>query len=306
MFQFVGYNFVSDGDALEPAPGLVEQVSKIHLTNAIYDHMNVSTDITTPVSTTKPTDWTYGTLIDVDFNGSLEGGNVDFLTETIDEIRIKRRKVGDTQWATLTTIRTDEQASSLVFSYNDMLAQNNTMYEYALVPAFQGVEGTYDIHNTVLSQFNGVFIGDAEQIYKMYYEVQYGNVQRNQQIGTFQVLGQQYPVYVANGELSYDSGSVTATFLGHDYELNGVIDREQIQLEWKNFIDFLGNKSAKVLKDWNDNLWLVIITGNISTSYKPSYGMGIPMVTFNWTEVGDANDSDDLVTTGILPEVTNG
>ena len=302
MFQFVGYNFVSDGDALEPAPGLVEQVSKIHLTNAIYDHMNVSTDITTPVSTTKPTDWTYGTLIDVDFNGSLEGGNVDFLTETIDEIRIKRRKVGDTQWTTLTTIRTDEQASSLVFSYNDMLAQNNTMYEYALVPVIEDVEGDYLI-NSILSQFNGVFIGDAETIYKFLYEVEYGSNQRNQQVGIFQVLGQQFPVFVANGELSYESGSVTATILNDDFEQTGVIDRTAITQQKDAIKDFLTNKKAKILKDWSGNEWLCIVNSNIAVTYKSGSGMGIPSITFEWTEIGKADNQQDLYNNGILDEV---
>ena len=34
------------------------------------------------------------------------------------------------------------------------------------------------------------------------------------------------------------------------------------------------------------------------------YGMGIPSITFNWTEIGDASNQQDLYNNGILDEVT--
>lgn len=249
MFQFVGYNFFADGDALNTAPSNVDGIDTITLTNAIYDHFNITRNTSTTVSTTIPTTWDYDTVLDADFEGNLNGGNVDFLIEQISAIKIKRRVQGDFNWLTLATIPINK-VEDLTFVFNDLLNQYGVQYEYAFVPIMENVEGDYII-NSIFSQFNGVFIGDAENIYKFLYEVEYGNNARNQQIGIFQVLGQQYPVFVANGALSYESGSVSATILNDDFEETGVVDRVAIT-ERKNVIkDFLTNRKAKILKDLN-------------------------------------------------------
>lgn len=301
MFQFVGYNFFSDGDALNTAPSNVDNITNVKLTNAIFDHFNVTRNTNTAVSTTIPTQWDYDTVMDADFAGNIEAGNVDFLIDQISAIKIKRRVQGTFNWLTLKTIPINT-VEDLTFVFNDLLNQNNVTYEYALVPIIEDVEGEYII-NAVLSQFNGVFIGDAETIYKFLYEVEYGNNQRNQQIGVFQVLGKQYPVFVANGELSYESGSVTATILNEDFQQNG-IDRTAITKLKDAIKDFLTNRKAKILKDFNSNIWLCIVNSNIGVTYKSGYGMGIPVINFEWTEIGDAQSQQDLYNNGILDEVT--
>lgn len=301
MFQFLGYNFFSDGDALNSAPSNVDNITSAKLSNAIFDHFNVTTNISTPVTTTIPTAWDYDTVLDASFNGNLDAGNVDFLIEQISAIKIKRRVQGEFNWLTLQTIPINT-VEDLTFVFNDLLNKNNVTYEYALVPVIEDVEGDYLI-NSILSQFNGVFIGDAETIYKFLYEVEYGSNQRNQQVGIFQVLGQQFPVFVANGELSYESGSVTATILNDDFEQTGVIDRTAITQQKDAIKDFLTNKKAKILKDWNSNEWLCIVNSNIGVTYKSSFGMGIPSITFEWTEIGKADNQQDLYNNGILDEV---
>ena len=249
MFQFVGYNFFSDGDALNTAPSSVDGINNIQLNNAIYDHFNVTQNTSTPVSTTIPTAWDYDTILDASFEGNLNAGNIDFLIEQISAIKIKRRVQGEFNWLTLTTIPINS-VEDLTFAFNDNLNQYGVTYDYAFVPIIEGVEGNYII-NSVLSQFNGVFIGDAQSIYKFLYEVEYGNNARNQQVGVFQVLGKQYPVLVANGALSYESGSVTATILNDDFQQTGVIDRVAITQQKDVLKDYLTNRKAKILKDLN-------------------------------------------------------
>ena len=216
MLQFIGYNFFSDGNALNTAPSNVDNITTVKLSNAIFDHFNITQNTSTEVTTTIPTVWDYDTIMDADFAGNISAGNVDFLIEQISAIKIKRRVQGEFNWLTLQTIPVNS-VEDLNFVFNDMLNQYGVQYEYAFVPILEDVEGNYII-NSVFSQFNGVFIGDANNIYKFLYEVEYGSNARNQQIGVFQVLGQQYPVLVANGALSYESGSVTATILNDDFE----------------------------------------------------------------------------------------
>lgn len=249
MLQFLNYNFFSDINALDNAPSNVESINNVKLTNAIFEHFNVTQNINTEVNTSIPTAWDYDTILDANFENSLNAGNVDFLVEQISAIKIKRRVQGTFDWLTLATIPINS-VNDLNFTFNDLLNKNGVQYEYAFVPIIENVEGNYII-DTVFSQFNGVFIGDAQNIYKFLYEVAYGSNSRNQQVGIFEVLGQQYPVFVANGSLSYESGSVTATILNDDFETTGVINRTAITQQKDIIKDFLTNKKAKILKDLN-------------------------------------------------------
>ena len=302
MLQFLNYNFFSDINALDNAPSNVESINNVKLTNAIFEHFNVTQNINTEINTNIPTAWDYDTILDANFENNLNAGNVDFLVEQISAIKIKRRVQGTFDWLTLATIPINS-VNDLNFVFNDLLNKNGVQYEYAFVPIIENVEGNYII-DTVFSQFNGVFIGDAQNIYKFLYEVAYGSNSRNQQVGIFEVLGQQYPVFVANGSLSYESGSVTATILNDDFETTGVINRTAITQQKDIIKDFLTNKKAKILKDWNSNEWLCIVNSNINVTYKSNYGMGIPSIQFDWTQIGDASNQQDLYKNGILTEVT--
>lgn len=301
MLQFLNYNFFADGDALNTAPSSVDNITNVKLTNSIFDHFNVTKNTSTAVSTSIPTGWDYDTIMNASFNNNIDAGNVNYLINQISSIKIKRRKQGDFDWLTLATIPINK-VEDLSFIFNDLLNQDNVTYEYALVPIIGEIEGQYLI-NSIMSQFNGVFIGNAETIYKFLYEVKYSSNQRNQQVGVFQVLGQQYPIVVANGALSYESGNVTATILNDDFEKTGIIDRAEIVKQKDALKNFLTDKKPKILKDWNGNIWLCIVNSNIDVSYKEGTGMGIPVISFDWTEIGESNNQQSLYNNGILSEV---
>ena len=60
------------------------------------------------------------------------------------------------------------------------------------------------------------------------------------------------------------------------------------------------NHKAKILRDWNGNIWLCIIVNNPQITYRNGSGMGIPQVAFDWVEVGKADNQQDLYNNGIL------
>lgn len=300
MLQFVGYNFFADVNALDSAPSSVDNITSTRLTNAIFDHFNITRNTDIPFSTTIPVDWDYDTILNADFNGNINAGNVNFLIEQISAVKIKRRVKGSFNWLTLKTMPVNN-VEDLTFVFNDFLNGYGVEYEYALVPVLNDIEGNYII-NSIFSKFNGVFIGDAQQTFKFLYDVEYGTNARNQQTGIFQPLGKQYPVIVANGLLSYESGSVSATILNDDYEDTGAIDPVAIVQKKTIIKDYLTNKKAKLLKDWNSNIWLCMITDNVSVTYRTGSGMGIPQVQFNWVQIGDANSQSDLYANGVINE----
>ena len=53
----------------------------------------------------------------------------------------------------------------------------------------------------------------------------------------------------------------------------------------------------------NGNIWLCIVNSNIGITYRSNYGMGIPSITFEWTEIGQSDNQQDLYNNGILNEV---
>lgn len=302
MFQFLGYNFFRDGDALNSAPSGFTNFNNIDLSNAIYDHWYITKNTNEGIPEEYPEIWDGSTLINAKFNGNLSAGNIDYAISQISGIIIKRRLTGTFDWMTLKTIPI-EKLEDLTFVFNDFLNQSSVNYDYALVPIIEGAEGNYNIE-TVFSQFNGVFITDAKNSYKLLYDVSYNSNSRKQQIGTFEPLGSKYPIIVANGALSYESGTVSATVLNDDFQYNAFVNPAAI-VEKKNLLkNFLTNKKPKILKDINGNIWLVVIVSDITVDYLNGSNMAIPHMSFSWVEAGDPTNQQDLYVAGMLEEVT--
>lgn len=300
MFQFIGYNLFSDSGALDSAPSNLDNITTTRLSNAIFDHFNITRNTNTPYSTTIPSGWDYDTVLDADFEGNLSAGNIDLLVEQVNAVKVKRRIKGTFDWLTLATIPVNT-VDDLVFVFNDFLNAYGVEYEYALVPILNDIEGDYII-DSILSKFNGIFIGDANQTFKFLYNPNYGTNARNQQVGTFQPLGRKYPIVVGNGVLSYESGSVTATILNDDYEDTGIVDPVAIVKKKTVIKDFLTNKKAKLLRDWNGNVWLCMIINAVPVNYLSGSGMSIPQIQFDWVQIGDANNQTDLYNSGVIDE----
>lgn len=309
MFQFLGLDFLSGPDALNPAPSAVDNITYTEISNAIFDHLNLSRDTSEFGNTTIPTQWTYDTILNATFNGTLNAGNLEYSIRQLDGIKIKRRlkpDIGEAydakdpryRWLTLSFVKIDK-VEDLNFAFNDFLNAWGVEYEYAFVPVVRGTEGKY-IVDSIKSKFNGVFIGDSEQAFKFLYDVSYGSNLRKQQTGTFAPMGRQYPIVVANGISSYESGSVTGTVLNDSFEKDGKLDRLATVRKKNQIKDFLTNKRPKVLKDWNGNIWLVMVTEDVPVEYREGSGMGIPNVSFNWTEIGDVTNQEDLYDAGLV------
>ena len=101
MFFLCGYDFCRDGNALNPSPLSPSVYKTVELTNGIFSHWNVTRDITSPYSPDEPTAWDYLTIMDANFNGTIEAGNVGYDLSQIEGIKVKRRKVDDYNWISI-------------------------------------------------------------------------------------------------------------------------------------------------------------------------------------------------------------
>lgn len=299
MIGFVGYNFCKDGNAVDPTPTDINNLTITRLKNGVFDHFNVSRGVSFDYSSIIPTQWDLDTIMDAKFKGTVSAGNVDQVTTGITGVRVKRRIKGTFDWITIRELPV-ERPADLAFVITDNLNAYNSEYEYAFVPLMGNVEGSYIIES-ILSKFEGVFICDVDTVFKFHAGVEYNDNTANQQIGVFQPYNRKYPVIISNGIMSYKTGSIGGWVLPDDFDDNRTPSRTAITKEKEVLLRFLMNKKPKIIKDMNGNNWLAYFTGNPSLSYDNNYGQGMVKVNAQWTEVGNPEDKDDLYENGLIP-----
>lgn len=233
----------------------------------------------------------------------------DQYSTNITNILVKRQDVDDVSgnWLTLYS-QPVEQASDMDFTFIDFLNQYGKTYKYALVPLLTQtqsgveveVEGGYTVSDEVQSIFDGVFISDSTGSQKCKANVGYGNVNMNQSVGSITPIGSQYPIIVTNSNNRYHNGSISGMIVPDDYYYNGNLSRIDMVNKRNELEQFLTNKRAKIIKDWNSNIWLVMIMDNIDCSFDNNYGMGIVTFNANWLEIGNPTSQQDLQDTGLI------
>ena len=229
--------------------------------------------------------------------------------ESITNILVKRQDVADVSgtWLTLHS-QPIAQASDMDFTFIDFLNQYGKTYKYALVPLLTQtqsgveveVEGGYTVSDEVQSMFDGVFIADSTGSQKCKANVGYGNVDMNQVVGSVTPIGAKYPIVITNSQNQYHNGSISGTIVPDDYYFNGNLSRIDMVNKRSELEQFLTNKRAKIIKDWNGNIWLVMIMDNVSCTFNNNYGMGIVNFSTSWVEVGDPTNQQDLQATGLI------
>ena len=305
MLSFCGYNFCSDINSLDPMATMIRNVTTTKLANGIFDHFNVTSNTTGEYGTVKPTDWDFDTIMDCNFDGNINAGNLEQITADITAVKVKRRVKGTFDWMTIKTVEINTP-EDFIFTFNDTTTASGVEYEYAYVPLMANTEGTivegeYNIQE-ILSQFDGVFICDVNTVFKFYANVTYGTMDAVHQVGTYTALGRKYPIIISNGLVDYKQGNISGDIMPPNYMRDGKFDRAAIVAQREALLKFLNNKKPKVIKDWNGNQWLVYITGNPSITFDDRSGMGWNTMAADWTEIGDPNSKQDMYEAGMIPE----
>lgn len=297
MIGFCGYNFMRDSDSLNPFPTNLKNIGTVQIQNSIYDYIDINKNTDFDFTTNRP-EWNFNTILNTDFDEGIGGGNVSFALSQLSSIKIKRRKKGDFNWITIQEIPINSESDLNMVKF-DYFVPSDEEFEWALVPNLNGVEGQY-IVDSLVTEFNGVFISDVINTFKLNAQVSYNGRTSMQSVGQITPLGRKYPVIIKNGEADYEVGSVSGMLLGKNYEANHEIDRKEIVEEINSFVSFLKNGKPKIIKDWNGNIILCCISGNPSITYNNNYGMGIASVSFDWTEQGKYDNEDDLYDNGLI------
>ena len=296
---FMNYNFMSQSSLIDPAPARVPIINGVQLSNAIFDHLNLLNSGNEAYSTTIPTEWTTNTILDADFNGNINAGNVDFSTENLGGVYIKRRVKGTFAWLTLYKIAMDS-ATELSFTRYDLLNQHGVTYEYAFVPYLKDNTECAYIIKEVESDLNGIFMCSSDSIVKFSGGLAYGSASLANRTGIFEPLGNKYPVVVTNANTRYYKGTLKSTAMSYSQLMDNKFDRVGNTNYLVSLTKFLTNKTTKILKDWNGNIWLVAVIDDANIDYNDNVGMGVADVTFNFVEIGSAKNQDDLLNYGFI------
>ena len=278
--------FCGDNHSFDYSPTAVTTINNIKIQNGTFDELFGSTNSKINCDESSKV-WNFDTRFYAKFQNDLFAGNVNFTADTVNAVRIKRRKKGTYEWDTLFEVPINTN-DDFKFERFDRYARGNTEYEYTLVPVMSGIEGNLNT-NSILSSFEGYYLIEKEVIYHLFLNTSI-SFTRNQNSTTVNTLGRKYPFQVVNGNSNYTSGELQGTFidLGIDYELNtadGMRYRQEVD-------NFLTNGKPKILKDDEGRMWMVAIVDSIPQDFSQHWNM--PIHTITWTEIGNCDDFDDM------------
>ena len=294
----------------------INQIDNVEISNGIFQHFNVFNSYNPNASDEQPTDWQSDFVMNIDFDNGLNAGNIEGIISNVNRIMVKRRKVGQYSdisegWTTVGYISINS-IDDLQFTMYDYLTACNTTYEYTLVPTLVETQGGMNVeiessitNNSVIlsetARFDSVFICDVNNYEKLNAHVNYGEAIYNQVTGIHQTISSKYPIIITNSAVDYISGNIDGMILNKGYgsvdNVTGemvTLNRNAIVEATKEFKDFIIKKEPKIIKDWNGNIWLVMITDSPTYSFVNEWGMGLGTISFNWNEIGDINNENDL------------
>lgn len=270
----------------------IKDIIAITIQNCIADSIFVSKNPNLE-NTPSVTEWNYDTIMLGEFKNNLLAGNLSFALDTITSMRIKQREKGTFQWRTIFEIPIEKE-EDLAFTRNYLFNKSNVNYEFAIIPVLNtNVEGSINI-TECRSEFKVDYLVEKERMLKIILNVTYEQT-RHQNGTTIETLGRKKPVYISNGDINYDSGSFTATFIALDNDRE--FDLENAVRYRREVDNFLTNHKKKIFKTSSGDMWLVNIVGDLPRQIEHCQN---PVHTINWVETGDCESTTDMFNANLL------
>ena len=294
---FLGYDFLANSRILA-ASGDDPSLSSISITNGLYDSVYLSSD--TEEFESPELKWKDTTMLFATFDKrTLVGSNFEYGSELY-SIQLKRREIGH-PWVLLYE-QIVRDANDINFVYNDNFARgNDTEFEYALIPILKnGTELPY-IKTKVRSDFTGAVIADGLKSYHVLLDSAVTKTVRNHQMSVITTLNGKFPYVFCGSESNYTTG----TFEGTIIKYNGSDSFDVKHSHWyrEEFKNWLTNGEPKFLKTEDGRAWMVVVTGSIDDDRQEHIDKA--KFSFEFNEIGDINDSDDMANNNLTNVTSN-
>jgi len=271
--------------------------NEIVISNGIEDELYISSEVSTPYSTTIPTIWDSNTIFDAKFNDNLNAGNVDFVLSQVDTILIKRRLVGTTDWITIFRIPVSNSID-LNFTKIDRWCGYGD-YQYAVVPSLNGTEGQYATID-VQSRFNGFFLCNKDNTFKFLAEASYGGMEQRTNVGIFEPFGKEYPTVVQNAKTNYKKFTFSAKLLSSSFYTTRQISPTEDRLLRESLLQVLATRKPMILKDYLGNSFMVTIADSKMVNFLAYSGNSQMDISLPFVEIGNVNNQSHLDKNGFV------
>lgn len=278
----------------------INNLKYVELTNGVYQFWDLTENVNLSFSIDKPI-WTKNTIMNCTFNNNINAGNIDIDIDNIKSINISKQYINKSIKDDISLFnRSVSEEKDLYFDIYDNFIPNNSIIDYKLLLYLK--DDTYVVVEIkrLNIYFNGCFISDRNDSFKLYSAVEYNSTTQNIPTSIQLPIGKKYPIIIKNAQTNYEAGQISFLVLGESFEKTRVINRMDVVNQKEKIINFLTNGNTKFYTDWNGNTKIISISNSPSISYNSSYGNGILSISFDYVEQGDWREQEDYYTNGLL------
>lgn len=297
---FLGTILGADPLSIPLTPTKASNNKKVILQNGIFDSIYITKDTSMPMTATKPTAWTFDTILYADFENTTMAGNLLVTIDAISHLIIKRRRTDQFQWITLSAkeilhdpdMSFEEKVAQMEMHGSDRTAQIGYEYEYAAVPVLNGIESEYST-GIVKTNCDGIVILDDTEIWMTTLVEDNFSTTAVVPNSVVETMWDKYPTIVRNTNANYETITVTGSFMKGFEDCSEDWEDEVGNMAYSRAAyDFLRNGKPKILKATDGRIWLVYVTTPPTDSWDSNTEMR--KITFGCTEIGSALIEEDL------------
>lgn len=178
------------------------------------------------------------------------------------------------------------------FIFTDHYSIPKKTYIYNVV-VYNGNNLIGTFSNYITYESNYVVISDAFGSYAAIGDVKKYPISRNDRGSEIEVMDNQYPYYLINGDANFERGTVDGIF--------GELEDCQLQTDnaiySKQLRAWLNNGQPKLLCYYNGESWIVAVSGVQTTDPNDTDTLN---TSFNWVQLGEGEDTSLYTEMGLL------
>ena len=182
------------------------------------------------------------------------------------------------------------------YTLEDCFNKSNILYRYGICEynLTNGAQKENAIYSDVVKNSCSKFlIADKLQSFEFLANVIWGSIEHSSNVTYVATLNNKYPYVVDVANDDFVTGNVSLDIVNDEFlDGSGYLDAHMIQEKVDNFCKFLKSKTTKVIKDWNGRSYLIYIIP--STIENVAIANNLTKISFNFVEVGDLNNEQDL------------
>lgn len=293
--MIIGYDFFGlnlSGNVYDTAIS-TSHIDEVTIGAGLYDEIYLTVDTSVKGNNERPHKWQLKTIMNAKFKNDLEAGTLDADGHVVTKIQIYRRKyMLEKEWLLVGEI--DYDPAYNVYSFMDRFAESGAVYEYATVPVADRIVGDITVSEPTKVDYEGVFISDTNNNFKIEIDVDKGTTEHATNISTLQPLNAPYPIVVSGNQRNKMGTIQFLPITQHQVDTKGTKISAKDEYDYRSkVIDFLQKRNAKVIRNSNGEI-IVASTTNIKSINRNGYLDDLADVAFDFIEVGELNNETML------------